>query len=336
MAAEHRSNEGTQLRFTRVMVGSVPAILFAVLSCQAQTDEETAGTPAAAYGAPTLDLPPIDQSSGSLHETERDWAIARGTIAWAQDLGLGSFPIGEVVAILGSTFIGTPYAPGTLELTGPERLVVNLRAFDCVTLVEHVLVLAHLTVTEEDRFVEDEEMFRGRYRHELTRLRYRGGILSDYSSRLHYFSEWIADADTKGIARALTQELGGVQDSRPIDFMSQNPESYRQLGEDPSLLESIREMEGGLTESPRFYIPQDQIADTEQSIQDGDVIAAVSTLDGLDIAHTGIALWRGDRLHLLHAPLVGDSVEVSVEPLAERIQGFSSQMGIMVSRPLQP
>jgi hypothetical protein len=56
---------------------------------------------------------------------------------------------------------------------------------------------------------------------------------------------------------------------------------------------------------------------------------------GLDIAHTGIALWRDGRLHLLHAPLVGKSVEISVLPLAERIQGFSAQDGIMVARPLE-
>ena len=69
------------------------------------------------------------------------------------------------------------------------------------------------------------------------------------------------------------------------------------------------------------------------SIHDGDLIAATSTVAGLDVAHTGFALWQGGRLHLLHAPLVGKSVEISELPLAERIQRIKTQDGIMVARP---
>ena len=322
--------------FVRIGTFASLILLSALPSCIANAPSGAGGVLPSGYPAPNLDLPPFEENSGSLAETKRDWAIARGTIAWARELDLGTVPIGEVVATLGTTFVGTPYEPGTLEIPGPERLVVNLRTFDCVTLVEHVLVLARLTVTADVELLENEASFRDRYRAELTRVRYRDGILSGYTSRLHYFSEWIRDADGKGFARSVTEELGGVEDRRPISFMSENPESYRQLGEDSGVLVAIREMEERVTRAVRFYIPQDQIADREGGIRNGDVIAAVSTLDGLDIAHTGIALWQGDRLHLLHAPLVGDSVEISVRPLAERIQAFSSQQGIMVARPLQP
>ena len=269
-------------------------------------------------------------------ETEEDWAVARNTLAWAIGEGLQDRPVGEVVAAIARSFVGVPYEPGTLELAGPEQLVVNLRAFDCVTLVEHALVLARLTLAAEPDLLDSEAAFRASYRDELLGLRYRGGVLAGYPSRLHYFSEWIRDAETKGIVRPLARDLGGRRDSRPIAFMSEHPDAYRQLGEDAQILRAIREMEVGLTAQPRYYIPESEIRAREQGIEDGDVIAAVSTLDGLDIAHTGIAVWRGDRLHLLHAPLVGDSVEVSERPLAERIQSFSSQMGIMVARPLAP
>ena len=245
-------------------------------------------------------------------------------------------PIGEVMAILGTSFVGTPYAPGTLEIPGTERLVVNLRVFDCVTLVEHVLVLARLTVSDDEPFLLGEETFRDRYRNELTFLRYRDGVLAGYPSRLHYFSEWIRDADKKGLTRSVSEELGGVEDPRPIRFMTEHPTSYRQVTEDSGVFEAIREMEERVSRAARFFIPEDQIVGREDGIRNGDIIAAVSTLEGLDIAHTGIALWQGDRLHLLHAPLVGDSVEISERPLAERIQGFSSQTGIMVARPIQP
>jgi hypothetical protein len=240
------------------------------------------------------------------------------------------------MAVIATSFVGTPYAPGTLEIPGPEGLVVNLRTFDCVTLVEHVLVLGRLTVASDDGFLDHETAFRDRYRSELTTVRYRGGVLSGYQSRLHYFSEWIRDGGAKGLIRPISESLGGIRDPRPIHFMSEHLESYRQVSEDPAVLADIARMEERLTAEPRFYIPEDRIADLAAGIQNGDIVAAVSSLDGLDVAHTGIALWQGDQLHLLHAPLVGDSVEVSELPLADRIQGFSSQMGVMVARPIQP
>lgn len=313
------------------------AFLGLLSSCSGDSEQSGALPRLSEFGRPSMDdLPRLEADAASLAETERDWAIARRTVEWARDEGLGNLPVGQVVAIVGSTFVGTPYVPGTLEIPGPERLVVNLHGFDCVTLVEHALVMARLTVARDPSFLRNEQSFRERYRSELTGLRYRDGVLSGYPSRLHYFSEWIGNAEAKGLLRNVTRELGGVPDPRPIDFMSSNRESYRQLGEDPAALDAIRATEQRLNTVERFFVPQDEIAERESGIQDGDIIAAVSALDGLDIAHTGIALWQDGRLHLMHAPLVGDSVQISELPLAERIQGISGQIGIMVARPVQP
>jgi hypothetical protein len=105
---------------------------------------------------------------------------------------------------------------------------------------------------------------------------------------------------------------------------------------DPGVPEAIRAMERRLNRGPaRWYIPKDRIAAVANRIQDGDIIAATSTLPGLDIAHTGIALWQHGELHLLHAPLVGKSVEISALPLADRIRGIPTQDGIMVARVLR-
>ncbi len=301
-----------------------------------------AGARAATYAGPVLDLPPEEpeaEGAEPQHETERDWAIARGTLEWAVAQGLGGLPTGEVAALIGSTFVGTPYEPGSLEIPGPERLVVNLRTFDCVTLVEHVLVLARLTraaaaaADPEAGPLGSEDAFRRAYREELTGLRYRGGAIDGYLSRLHYFTEWLDHAIGEGILDEATGEVGGVADERPIHFMSSNPEAYRQLAEDPALVEGVREIEARLSAGERLFVPQERIAEIEGALQNGDVVAAVSNLDGLDIAHTGFVIRHAGRVHLLHAPLVGDSVEVSAEPLADRIQRISGQKGIRVARP---
>ncbi len=267
------------------------------------------------------------------HETEEDWAILRSVVEWARTEGLEDRSAGEIMAVVGATFVGTPYVPHTLEVPGPEELVVNLRALDCVTFVENLLAVAHLLQDLPEDLLDDEEAFRSRYREILTSIRYRGGVLDGYPSRLHYFSEWVTDGERKGFLRDRTEALGGAPDTRPVHFMTSNPEAYPPLVEDPEMLAAMEEIEEGLNQVPRFRIPQDRIQEVEERIADGDIIATTSTVDGLDVAHTGIAVWKDGRVHLLHAPLVGESVEISERPLAERIQALRGQDGILVVRP---
>jgi hypothetical protein len=247
------------------------------------------------------------------------------TIAWARANQIDTLPIGAAIAALGRTYVGTPYTPQTLELEGDERLIVNLRELDCVTFIENMLAIARIMRAG----TPDYESFR----RELVRIRYRDGVLSGYASRLHYFSEWIADNEEKGIVRDVTVEIGGVPDSGGISFMTRNADAYRQLS-DQAIVDEIRTIETTLTGRERHYIPQDEIDAIARNIRNGDIIAATSTLDGLDIAHTGLALWVDGTLHLMHAPLVGSVVEISELPLADRLKRIDAQDGIMVARPM--
>jgi hypothetical protein len=119
-----------------------------------------------------------------------------------------------------------------------------------------------------------------------------------------------------------------------VDFMTTHTEAYRQLSE-PEHVSRIREAEERLSEKGRWYLPQDRLGAAVSTIRDGDIIAATSTVPGLDVAHTGIALWVDGRLHLLHAPLVGEAVQVSELPLAERLLGIGGQDGVIVARPTE-
>ena len=240
---------------------------------------------------------------------------------------LDTLPIGEVVARLGTWFVGAPYVPATLERPGPEALVVDLTEFDCVTYVESMLALARLIRSGKSTF--------DAFKDELRSIRYRDGTINGYPSRLHYFSEWIANNQAKGIVEDRTRELGGVVDAEPIDFMTRHRSSYRQLAEQP-FFDAVRVTETELSQRPRHMIPQNRIGAVARGIRNGDVIAATSSVRGLDVAHTGLALWRDGELHLMHAPLVGDSVEISEQPLARRILRIQQQDGIMVARPQEP
>jgi hypothetical protein len=267
--------------------------------------------------------------------TEADWKILREKALMSWELGLDTLSMGESMAFIGLSFVGTPYVANTLELPGSEQVVVNLQEMDCVTFVENVLALALFIREAEPDLLDREPETRGLYKRILTRIRYRTGRVDGYPSRLHYFSEWILDNEAKGLVREVTKDLGGVPDVRAIDFMTNHPESYRQLA-NPMVFNAIQDTERYLSGLTRYRIPEADIATWSSWIQDGDIIAATSTVEGLDVGHTGLALWRDGVLHLLHAPNVGEEVEVSTVPLADRILRIESFDGIRVVRPLEP
>jgi hypothetical protein len=264
--------------------------------------------------------------------TQADWRVLQEKTRWALEQGLDRLPIGEGVAKLGASFVGATYTPATLEAPGPEHLVINLREFDCVTFIENMLAMTYL-IRNDRAVLQQPAQARAKYEEYLRTIRYRGGKLDGYPSRLHYFSEWLTDGETKGLLKVRTRELGGVPDPEQITFMGTHRDAYKQLVDD-KFYQDILLMERRLNASgPRYFIPEAQVAGIASGIKNGDVIAITSTVAGLDIVHTGIAIWQGDKLHLMHAPLVGKSVEISVLPLAERLLGFASQDGIMVATP---
>jgi hypothetical protein len=295
-------------------------LLLSIGACGSGTGDRQA--PSARASSIVADVP---APGYDVEDEPADSTTVEQRLAWARAQRLDTLAIGDIIARIGHTFVGAPYVPGTLEAPGPERLVVNLREFDCVTLVETTLALARLVRARKETY--------GDFKDELVRIRYRNGALDGYPSRLHYFSEWIADNAADGVLRDVTEELRGVPDTEPINFMTAHRASYRQLSDD-SVFARIRSIEQRLSTQPRSMIPKQRIADVADRIRDGDIIAATTNIAGLDIAHTGIAFHVAGVLHLMHAPLVGTVVEISAPPLAERIQKIRTQDGIMVARPL--
>lgn len=324
-----------RLRHLLIAAPVPAALLFALLTSERETTasvrERSAVAQEAEAGSESAWTVPVEAAvarpvaDAAQQALDRDRAIFEERMRWAFSERLDTLPLGEIVARLGRTFVGTTYTPGTLDPEGPERLVLNLRELDCVTYVENMLAMARLIKARTVDF--------NAYQAQLVRIRYRGGVLDGYPSRLHYFSDWIHDNAVKGVVRDLTQEFGGAPRAGRIDFMSKHTSSYRQLAV-PANLEAMQRIETTINGRTRYYIPQDRIARLEDQIREGDIIAMTTTVKGLDISHTGIAVRINGRVHLMHAPLVGKSVEISELPLAERLKGIATQDGIMVARPI--
>jgi hypothetical protein len=252
----------------------------------------------------------------------------------ADKLGSASAPLGRTVARVGEMAIGTPYVANTLEAylraggsaTGVEPLTVSLTRFDCVTLVESCLALSRVARGGATPTWE-------RFGREVERMRYRDGRRESYTSRLHYFSEWIADGQRRGLLRDLGESLGGIDDVRPLRFMTEHRGSYVALADD-KVYQSIAKMELSLDGRARKLIPTERIAEVSNGIQTGDVLAFATSIPGLDVTHAALAYRDADGvLRVLHAPLSGGAVEVSKRTLTEYVGAIKRSTGILVARP---
>ncbi len=257
---------------------------------------------------------------------QNDTLICNHLFSYAFEHKLIEEPPGEILAAIGRQFIGNPYEAHTLDRSINEELVTDLHSFDCVTFIENALALARAVMSNRLTF--------DAYREQLRLLRYRGGVIDGYTSRLHYFTEWIADNAAKGILRDVTQEIGGVPFKKDISFMSSHREVYPQLAAD-SLFGRMQSIERALSQKEMFYIPKALIRSIDRKIHTGDVIAITTLIEGLDVTHTGIAVRIGDgTLHYMHAPNVNGIVTISAEPLWKYVGKFSANSGLIVARPV--
>lgn len=232
---------------------------------------------------------------------------------------------GDYVVKVAKTLLRVPYKEKLLEVEGPERLVVRLDGYDCVTYVETVLSLANL--------VHQGSRDYSRFQNILRDLRYREGHINGYASRLHYTTDWRFDNQSMGYLKDVTREIGGVPYTKEVSFMSRNPQYYAALS-DEQTLQAVKSSEKVLNQQPHFYIPETELEGLEDRILDGDIIAITTKVAHLDIAHLGFAVHVEGRLHLLHASSKYSQVTVSPEPLVDELLASRSRHGVMVFRPL--
>jgi hypothetical protein len=224
---------------------------------------------------------------------------------------------------IGKFFLGTPYVTGTLETKRAEHLVVNLREYDCVTFIENVVALLWHVKSRGKSFET--------FRRLLRKIRYRQGRLQGYSSRLHYFSDWIHDNQKKGVVRDVTAKIGGRPLRKAITFMTTHPDFYPSL-KNTAKLRRMKSIEKTISRRSLFFIPKKTLGRLEDRIRDGDLIAITTNTKGLDVQHVGLATRVKNRIHLLHASSTEGKVVLSKKTLYRYLMQSKVRSGIMVAR----
>ena len=223
--------------------------------------------------------------------------------------------------------LGVPYVAGTLDGNEEEQLVVRTDALDCTTFVETVLAFC----IAEKRGERDFEGFKKA----LTDIRYRDGILDGYTSRLHYFSDWIRNNEKMGFVKECTSETSCSQPKELwLDFMTTHVDSYLPMKKNPELVKTMAAHEKNWQGTIVSYIPKEKLdlSLDELKIKDGDVLALVTNIKGLDIVHVGFAFWKEGKLHLLHASSSAKKVIEDPKTQYESSKNTKAHIGLRAIR----
>ncbi|WP_293144254.1 DUF1460 domain-containing protein [Okeania sp. SIO3I5] len=240
---------------------------------------------------------------------------------------LAQLSMAEIMQAIADYFIGTPYKAGLLDQSNQESLVITLDGFDCVLFVETVLAMARGIAMEDYSYLT--------FINHIRNQRYWKGKMDGYCSRLHYFSEWIADNQRRGNVRDIGVKLGGERVNKQLFFMSKNRFKYPQIARNDTNYQCIVSMENSISKLKINYIPYYQIKSVYSELKPGDIIAVATEINGLDVTHTGLVYRNSDgNIGFIHASPAG-KVTVAYD-LERYIWNVESAIGILVARPVDP
>lgn len=231
----------------------------------------------------------------------------------------------SLVAQYGEWLLGTPYVAHTLE-GDTEMLTINIDELDCTTFVETLYALTRTTLTGRYSWRD--------FAHNLEDIRYRGGNLNGYASRLHYISDWIIENTFRGNIKECTQDFNGVQYMvKNIDFMSKNRDKYPALANDEVFMK-IKGTEIGYRNHRFPYLKVDfnNQKRIKKMLKSGDIVAIVTNIKNLDVQHMGVIVLKNDVPYLLNASSVGKKVQIEEIDLAEYLRRNKTAIGIRVIR----
>lgn len=240
-------------------------------------------------------------------------------------------PIGELIGKIAMELKGTPYVGFTLEVSKDvEACVVNLKGLDCVTFFEDSLCMARMLKRGKS---SPEDLIA-----EVTFTRYRGGKMGDFTTRLHYTTDWFVDNEQKGVVKILAPELPGAAPfTQKVGIMSEHPENYRQLKAHPELIPAIHAIEDKINARSLKFIPLDKLEAAERFLQTGDIVGVATTAEGIDIAHTGLCIKdEQGTVHFMDASSSRAKMQVTLETEISKALHWSPKLtGAMFARPLE-
>ncbi len=211
---------------------------------------------------------------------------------------------GELLALLSSRFLGTPYGANMLvgSATQPEQLVVDLRRVDCFTFLDYVEALSRSA--DRDQFVAN-----------LIETRYAGGRV-DFLQRKHFFSDWSHTPRIAATDITATLSPAAVTVGKRLNAKADGG----------TYLPGLPVVGRDITYIPSAAVDGNVIG----QLRTGDYIGAYTDQPGLDVTHVGIFVMTSDGPIFRNASSLAANNQVVDSPLADYVR---STPGIVVLRP---
>jgi hypothetical protein len=213
-----------------------------------------------------------------------------------------------------------------------EYCTIDLTGLDCVTFFEDTLAFARMLKKGGDT---PEAMLA-----EVMFTRYRGGKMTDFTSRLHYTNDWMHDNEAKGVVKILAPELPGAAPfTQKVGIMTAKSKNYRQLVAHPELIATIKRYEDGINARATQFIPMDKLPDAQPHLRSGDIVGIATSDPGIDIAHTGLVIVDDTGVpRFMDASSSKQKMKVTLEPgpISGALNYKKAHTGAVFARPMEP
>lgn len=250
---------------------------------------------------------------------------------WYQEVGVphASESFGHYLARTARAQHGAKYAE-VAPRPGHETLRMELDAFECVSFIESAIAVARCgwsSETTESCFMR-----------ELEASRYRSGHMGDYSTRLHYFTDWIGDNERRGRISNLTASFGGEPVQKDFFYITQRvlKRAAMDATERTLLSHAMEATEARLSSARHSVLSRKSAPRVLNELRDGDLVAFVRDRPGLLVHHAGFVYWANGTPRLLHASSYHGRVVITVRDVTNYLLRRPERRGVIIVRPLAP
>ena len=215
--------------------------------------------------------------------------------------------------LIGQFFIGAPYLANRLSKSNPEKVYFSFADFDCVTYVENVLALYN-SKGNHIQFSEN-----------LIKIRYNDSI--SYENRNHYLTSGLEKLVKLKILTPINNPFNSKSVFKSIDYLSEHVNNKHI---DRS---KLIKTENSISSRPIYYFDSMNDSDTKNLIQNGDVIAFLSSRNDLDFKHVGFVYIKNNKKYILHASQEKKVVCISDVTIDQYLSKNKNINGFQIYRP---
>lgn len=261
---------------------------------------------------------------------ERNIAVMNRAFASRDSLNITSLQ--DLTALMAQELSGTPCEAGLLDVY-PETLRIILDRTDKLQFIESCVALA---LTAGNMSITDGGNGSA-CRYDLLSdnircLRYRDGVVSRFSDRLFYFSEWAGQANENGLLEEYTSQFGHEY-RQSFSYLSDHLSFLPNVSNDPGCKDDVLKAERCLEDNnPYYIIPAEEMNEAIYNyLQNGDIVAVVSDRKGEDVSRVGIVCRQDPSPQLVYAS--NKAKKVIAEDLRQVCQSCSGIRTFRIKTP---